>query len=58
MVSAPSDLDVSLFCHIVSKKGPILSSRNTHDWLWYLLFGGVSVLVSMSHGDGVTIEIP
>src|SRR5262249_58800367 len=34
----------------------MLSQRNTHYWLWFLLFGVVSALVSISKGDGITTE--
>jgi hypothetical protein len=34
----------------------MLSQRNTHYWLWFLLFGVVSALVSVSQGNGVTTE--
>jgi len=34
----------------------MLSERNTHYWLWFLLFGIVSALVSGSTGEGVTSE--
>ena len=34
----------------------MLSQRNTHYWLWFLLFGVVSALVSVSQGKGITTE--
>ena len=34
----------------------MLSQRNTHYWLWFLLFGVVSALVTMSKGEGITTE--
>jgi hypothetical protein len=34
----------------------VLSQRNTHYWLWFLLFGVVSALVSVSQGKGITTE--
>jgi hypothetical protein len=34
----------------------MLSQRNTHYWLWFLLFGVVSALVSWSQGNGITTE--
>ena len=34
----------------------MLSQRNTHYWLWFLLFGVVSALVSVSQGTGITTE--
>ena len=34
----------------------MLSQRNTHYWLWFLLFGVVSALVTISQGDGITSE--
>jgi hypothetical protein len=34
----------------------MLSQRNTHYWLWFLLFGVVSTLVSVSQGKGITTE--
>jgi len=34
----------------------MLSERNTHYWLWFLLFGVVSALVSASQGQGITSE--
>jgi len=34
----------------------VLSQRNTHYWLWFLLFGVVSALVTISKGEGVTTE--
>ena len=34
----------------------MLSERNTHYWLWFLLFGVGSALVSASQGQGITIE--
>ncbi len=34
----------------------MLSQRNTHYWLWFLLFGVVSALVTASKGEGITIE--
>jgi len=34
----------------------MLSQRNTHYWLWFLLFGVVSALVSFSRGEGITTE--
>jgi hypothetical protein len=34
----------------------MLSQRNTHYWLWFLLFGVISALVSASQGKGVTTE--
>ena len=34
----------------------MLSQRNTHYWLWFLLFGVVSALVTISKGEGVTTE--
>jgi hypothetical protein len=40
----------------ISKEGPMLSQRNTHYWLWFLLFGVVSALVTMSKGEGITTE--
>ena len=30
----------------------MLSQRNTHYWLWFLLFGVVSALVTISKGEG------
>ena len=30
----------------------MLSQRNTHYWLWFLLFGVVSALVTASQGEG------
>jgi hypothetical protein len=40
----------------LSKEGQVLSQRNTHYWLWFLLFGVVSALVSVSQGKGITTE--
>jgi hypothetical protein len=40
----------------MSKEGQMLSQRNTHYWLWFLLFGVVSALVTISKGEGVTTE--
>jgi len=40
----------------MSKEGSMLSQRNTHYWLWFLLFGVVSALVSSSRGEGITTE--
>ena len=34
----------------------MLSQRNTHYWLWFILFGVVSALVTISKGEGVTTE--
>ena len=34
----------------------MLSQRNTHYWLWFLLFGVISALVTISKGEGITIE--
>ena len=34
----------------------MLSQRNTHYWLWFLLFGVVSALVTVSMGEGITAE--
>src|SRR5689334_8765565 len=34
----------------------MLSQRNTHYWLWFLLFGVVSALVTISQGDGISTE--
>jgi hypothetical protein len=34
----------------------MLSQRNTHYWLWFLLFGVVSALVTASKGEGITTE--
>jgi len=34
----------------------MLSQRNTYYWLWFLLFGVVSALVTISKGEGVTTE--
>jgi hypothetical protein len=34
----------------------MLSQRNTHYWLWFLLFGVVSALVTFSKGEGITTE--
>ena len=34
----------------------MLSQRNTHYWLWFLLFGVVSALVTISKGEGITTE--
>jgi hypothetical protein len=34
----------------------MLSERNTHYWLWFLLFGVVSALISASKGEGITSE--
>jgi hypothetical protein len=34
----------------------MLSQRNTHYWLWFLLFGVVSSLVTISQGEGITTE--
>ena len=34
----------------------MLSQRNTHYWLWFLLFGVVSALVTISKGEGITAE--
>jgi hypothetical protein len=39
-----------------SKEGQLLSQRNTHYWLWFLLFGVISALVTVSKGQGVTTE--
>jgi hypothetical protein len=45
------------YTHIpVSKEGQMLSQRNTHYWLWFLLFGVVSALVTASKGEGITTE--
>jgi hypothetical protein len=43
-------------CVTVSKEGSMLSQRNTHYWLWFLLFGVISALVSVSQGKGITTE--
>jgi hypothetical protein len=40
----------------LSKEGQVLSQRNTHYWLWFLLFGVVSALVTVSKGEGITTE--
>jgi hypothetical protein len=40
----------------LSKEGQVLSQRNTHYWLWFLLLGVVSALVSVSQGKGITTE--
>ena len=34
----------------------MLSQRNTHYWLWFLLFGVISSLVNWSQGNGITTE--
>jgi hypothetical protein len=34
----------------------MLSQRNTHYWLWFLLFGVVSALVTISTGNGIPAE--
>jgi hypothetical protein len=34
----------------------MLSQRNTHYWLWFLLFGVISALVSLSKEEGITTE--
>jgi hypothetical protein len=34
----------------------MLSQRNTHYWLWFLLFGVVSALVNWSQGNGISTE--
>ena len=34
----------------------MLSQRNTHYWLWFLLFGVVSALVTLSNGEGISTE--
>jgi hypothetical protein len=34
----------------------MLSQRNTHYWLWFLLFGVISALVTVSKGQGITTE--
>jgi hypothetical protein len=34
----------------------MLSQRNTHYWLWFLLFGVVSALVTISKGEGLPTE--
>ena len=34
----------------------MLSQRNTHYWLWFLLFGVVSALATISKGEGITTE--
>jgi hypothetical protein len=34
----------------------VLSQRNTHYWLWFLLFGVVSALVTLSNGQGISTE--
>jgi hypothetical protein len=34
----------------------MLSQRNTHYWLWFLLFGVVSALATLTKGDGVPAE--
>jgi len=34
----------------------MLSQRNTHYWLWFLLFGVISALVSVSKEEGITTE--
>ncbi len=34
----------------------MLSQRNTHYWLWFLLFGVVSALLSFSKGEGGTTD--
>ncbi len=34
----------------------MLSQRNTHYWLWFLLFGVVSALATTSRGEGITTE--
>src|SRR5215831_558868 len=34
----------------------MLSQRNTHYWLWFLLFGVVSALVTISQGIGISTE--
>ena len=39
----------SIMPHL-SKEGQVLSQRNTHYWLWFLLFGVVSALVTISQG--------
>jgi hypothetical protein len=44
-------------CHPnLSKEGQVLSQRNTHYWLWFLLFGVISALVTISKGEGITTE--
>jgi hypothetical protein len=40
----------------VPKEGQVLSQRNTHYWLWFLLFGVISALVTISKGEGITVE--
>jgi hypothetical protein len=40
----------------MSKEGRMLSQRNTHYWLWFLLFGVVSALVTISKGQGINTE--
>jgi hypothetical protein len=40
----------------VFTEGYMLSQRNTHYWLWFLLFGVVSALVGWSQGNGITTE--
>jgi hypothetical protein len=34
----------------------MLSQRNTRYWLWFLLFGMVSALASISQDSGVSVE--
>jgi len=34
----------------------MLSQRNTHYWLWLILFGVVSAMVTLSKREGVTTE--
>jgi len=34
----------------------MLSRRNTHYWIWFLLVGVVSALVTWSKGQGITTE--
>jgi len=34
----------------------MLSQRNTHYWLWFLLFGVVSALATISKGEGITTK--
>ena len=34
----------------------MLSQRNTPYWLWFLLFGVVSALVTIAKGEGITTE--
>jgi hypothetical protein len=40
----------------MSKEGPMFSQRNTHYWLWFLLFGLVSMLATLSKGEGIPAE--